>query len=56
MPSPTLSSPTARPDYMPDHLAVQKLVSDASFAASVPLLRQGRAGEGDPALLYGQSG
>lgn len=36
-------SPT---DYMPDHLAVQKLVFDASFAASVP-----HYGRGEPAKV-----
>jgi len=33
-------SPT---DYMPDHVAVSKLVFDASFAASVPHYRNGEA-------------
>lgn len=41
-------SPT---DYMPDHLAVNRLVFDASFAASVPHYGNGEAAEVTP-LYY----
>lgn len=41
-------SPT---DYMPDHLAVQKLVFDATFAASCPQYGHGRAAALTP-LFY----
>lgn len=38
-------SPT---DYMPDHLAVQKLVFDATFVASVPMYNAGKKAEITP--------
>lgn len=42
-------SPT---DYMPDHLAVQKLVFDASFAASVPHYAPGKSPASKVTPLY----
>ena len=42
-------------DYMPDHVAVSRLVFDASFAASVPHYEtsEKKGGEGYAHILYG---